>query len=164
MSERQKIFVIVFLVHLGIVGLIVTFSLISSRDYYTNPVTAVDVVEPVELSPIPEEEPSREESEPAEEMAVEEEIVVEKKPEEPIEEEEKPTARKKVTRKIRTLKPATSDLKNRLRKRLKGIETQSRPADQPRRVRASGEKRFPFSWYEEFIHSKIYSLWRRPTG
>ncbi len=158
-GANKKIFFIVLLVHLALLGFIIFFSLLSGEDEYVSPVTAIEVVDSVELSPVEPEAEPEEVPEPVEEEIIDEEVAAEE-PEKT--EKAVPPPRKKVTRKIRKFQPETSDLKKRLRQRLEEIKSSTRPA-QKTAVQASADTNFPFSWYENFIHSKIYSLWQRPT-
>ena len=159
---KKKIFFWVLLAHLGFLGILIISGLISGQDEYVSPVTAIEVVDPVQINPVEEIEMEEEESEPEEEIVVEEEIK-----EEIIEEEEKdepePRPKKKITKRINKYNRIEStDLKKRLQQRLKKIKSPSRPPAASSAITADNDH-FPFSWYDEFIRSRILSLWQKPS-
>lgn len=140
--------------HLVFLLIIILISFPSSKEYYSSPVTSVDLVEPMEVAPIMDEpEPPLPEPEPEPEPVPEPEPEIETRP--------KP---KKIVKKVSPLKLPSSDLKKRLKDRLSQVKTAApkRTARRPG-VSSAGEQRFPFSWYNNFIQSKMHNLWRRPT-
>lgn len=147
----KKILTLVLLAHVMLIGLIILGSQLSAPHYYATQMTAVDLVEPVEISP--RQESVREEAPPPPEAEI------------PVSEPEEPKkTRKKITRKIREYKIPTSDLKKRLEERLQDLKSPPRSSSAKSAVStASPEKKFPFSWYKNFVASRIYSLWKRPA-
>lgn len=154
----------VFLAQFLILIIIILVSSFSSRQYYSNPVTSVDLVTEISVAPEMEEEapPPPVEPPPPPEEAEPEPIP---EPEaEPIPKEETKPAPKKIIRKIQPIKFPESNLKKRLKERLAKVKTTSPPRPVARSGSSVGnQKQSPYSWYYTFIQSKMYNLWKRPT-
>ncbi|MDP8215633.1 MAG: TonB family protein [Candidatus Euphemobacter frigidus] len=154
LNRKTKIFLWVLLAHLMLLLLIILISSPSSKEYYSSPVTSVDLIEPIEVSSIMEEVKPPPEPEPPEPPP----------PEEPEVKKKPPAPPKKIIKKVSPLKLPPSNLKKRLQDRLSRIkstaprQTTERPA-----ISASRQDRFPYSWYNNFVQSKMYSLWSRPA-
>lgn len=158
LQSKRKILIWVFLVQILLIGVLILFSSLSSRKYYTNPVTSVDLVTEISMAPeITKEAPAppQEEPEPEPLPEPEAEVVADKKDEVPP---------KKIIKKVAPIKLPESNLKERLQKRLSKIKTTSPrlPSGKPG-ISADDQKEFPYSWYNSFIQSKMYNLWNRPT-
>ena len=149
----------VFLVQFLILIIIIGVSSFSSKKIYTSPVTSVDLIANISVAPETAEEPPPppEETEPEPEPIPEPET-------EPIPEEKAPAPPKKIIKKIRPVKVPESTLKQRLKEKLAKVKTTSPARSAPRTGISSGsQKQFPYSWYNSFIQSKMYNLWKRPT-
>jgi len=151
--SKNKIFYWVLFAHLVLLGAIFLLTSASRKRFVTTEVTTVDLIEPVELAPVP----AKEEAAPEPET----------EPEPPPKEKKiEPAPPKKITKKIETLALPPSDLKERLEKKLSRLAEQpaapKRATESPPAGAVSGRK-FPFSYYTNFISSKIYSLWKRPS-
>jgi len=154
LRPNNRILLPVILAHLAILLLLVLIAAPSRDKFYSSPVTAVELVAAVEVAPEPEApEPAAEEPEPLPEP------IAEPEPEPDQAEEPKPPPRKIVKQVIPPRIPP-SDLKQRLRERLERVET-SAPR-RPAAVSSSRDNQFPYSWYKNYVQSKMYNLWKRP--
>ncbi len=142
---------LVGLAHLVLLLVLILIAAPSADKYYTSPVTAVELVAAVQNDLPPAEEAAEPEPEPLPEPIPE---PAEEPPPEP-DREEKPPPRK-IIRQVAPPPIPRTDLQQRLRERLEKVEAAA-PA-----VSASREERFPYSWYNNFIQSKMYNLWKRP--
>lgn len=151
--SKNKILYWVLFAHLLFLGAILLFASSSSKKYFATEVTTVDLIEPVELT-----------SAQPEEAAIAPEVETE--PPAPPEKKIEPAPPKKITKRIETLTLPPSDLKERLEKKLSRVKEKpvsaKRSTESPQVGAVSGKK-FPYSWYNNYISSKIYSLWKRPS-
>lgn len=143
----------VFLIQSLILAIFFLLSSLNSRKkFYTNPVTAVELVAEISVAPEMEEEappPPQEEPEP--------EV-------EPIPGKETKPDPKKIIKRIRPIKLPESNLKKRLKEKLAKVKTTSpRRSTSHTTINTGNQRSSPYSWYNNFIQSKMYSLWRRPT-
>ncbi len=153
---KTRIILLVALGHLAVLALLFLLAAPRTDDFYTSPVTAVELVAALEAElPPAEEEAAKPEPEP--EPLPEPDPVPDPVEEPPPEEEEARPPPRRIIRQVAAPDIPRSDLKERLRQRLDRVET-SAPA-----VTASREERFPYSWYNNFVQSKMHSLWKRPT-
>ncbi len=155
LHKKTTLFLWVLLGHLVILCLIVLVASPSRKQFYSSPITSVDLVEPVEISP---------EAAEAEEPVIEEPPPPEPEPE--IETAPEPATEpppKKIIKQVAPLRVPKTDLKKRLKERLAQVKSPApgRPG-QSSSVSASREDRFPYSWYNNFIQSKMYNLWKQP--
>lgn len=165
---KNRILWLVVLAHLIILLLVILISAPAKKEFYTNPVTAVELVAAItsdfppaeetssepEPEPLPEPEPEMAE-EPIPEMS--EEPIPEVKPDR----KEKPPPRK-IIRQVAPPPIPRADIQKRLRERLEKVQTTGPASPTGPMVSASREGRFPYSWYNNFVQSKMYNLWKRP--
>jgi periplasmic protein TonB len=156
LRRNNRLLLLVALAHLVVLVSLILITQPSRDRFYSSPVTAVELLAAVEIA----SEPAKEEPEPApEEPEPLPEPIFEPEPEPAPAAEEKPPPRKIVKQVIPPRIPP-SDLKQRLRERLERVEAAA--PRQPAAVSASREDRFPYSWYNDFVQSKMYNLWKRP--
>ena len=164
MGSKKKILLGVFLAQFLVLIIFILISSLSSRQYYSNPVTSVDLITEISVAPEMDEEippPPEEPPPPLEEP--EPEPIPEPKTE-PIPEEETKPAPKKIIKRIKPAKLPESNLQKRLKERLSKVKTTT--AKQPvtrSRISTGNQQHSSFSWYNSFIQSKMYNLWKRPT-
>jgi protein TonB len=148
--SKNKILAGVILAHLLLLGGIVLITSSATRQFYTSQVSPVDLVEPMELgSALEKTEPEPLPPEPA------------KRP--PAQPESIPPEPQKVTRRVESLALPPSDIKKRLEKRLSQLEAEPAAPQKPPETTSVSARKFPYSWYKNYIHSKIKSLWKRPS-
>ncbi len=162
--SKKKILLGVFLVQVLVLIIFILISSLSSRQYYSNPVTSVDLVTEISVAPEmeneipqPPEEPPPPPEEPEPEPIPEPET-------KPIPEEETKPVPKKIIKRRKPVKVPESSLKKRLKERLSKVKTTSaaRPATRTR-TSTGNQQQSSYSWYNSFIQSKMYNLWKRPT-
>ncbi len=143
---KNRIFWIVLLAHLLALTVLILVTSTRSKKFYANPATSVDLVEPVELSAVPEE------------AAPEEPPPVEPPP---PPEEPKPAPLKKITKKAPSISLPPSDLKKRLEAKLAEVKTESPRRTTARKASTTGKERSP--WYINYISGKMHGLWKQPA-
>ncbi len=158
MVSKKKILLWVFLSQFLVLIIYIIISSLSSRKYYTNPVTSVDLVTEISVAPEMEEEAPPLPEEPEPEPIPEPET-------EPIPEEVTKPTQKKIIKRIKPIKLPESNLKKRLKDRLSKVKTTSarQPVTRSRSSSTGNQQQSTYSWYNTFIQSKMYSLWKRPT-
>lgn len=150
---------LVALAHLALLLILVLIAAPSAKKYYTSPATAVELVAAVETDrPPAEAEPAAPEEEPQPLPEPLPEPAAEP-PSKPAEEKKAKPPPRKIIRQVVAPQVPKTDLQQRLRERLEKVGT---AAPGPPAVSASRESRFPYSWYNNFVQSKMYNLWKRP--
>ncbi len=155
--SKHRILWLVVLAHLIILLLVILISAPTKKEFYSSPVTAVELLDTISNDSPPAEETSTKPEpeplpEPLPEMA--EEPIPEVKPDR----EEKPPLRK-IIRQVAPPPIARANIQKRLRERLEKVQA---PGPAGPAVSSSQKDRFPYSWYNSFVQSKMYNLWKRP--
>lgn len=154
--SQSKIFWLVLLAHLAGVAILILLTSSRSRKFYANPVTTVDLVEPLELSSAPEKEAAP--PPPVEPLPPEKPL--------PKAEPEKPEPPRKITKKAPAIFLPPSDLKKRLEQKMAQVKTESPRSTDIKGspgVATSTVARVPFSWYQSYISAKMHNLWKQPA-
>ena len=163
MVSKKIILLGVFLAQFLVLIVFILISSLSSRQYYSSPVTSVDLVTEISVAPeIDEEIPPPPEEPPPPPEEPEPEPIPEPETK-PIPEEETKPAPKKIIKRIKPEKLPESNLKKRLKERLSKVKTTSARQPVTRSRVSTGNQQSSYSWYNTFIQSKMYNLWKRPT-
>jgi len=164
MVSKKKILLGVFLAQFLVLIIFILISSLSSRQYYSNPVTSVDLVTEISVAPEMEEEAPQPPDEPPPAPEEPEPEPIPELETESIPEEKTKPAQKKIIKRIKPIKLPESNLKKRLKDRLSKVKTTSpaRPVTRSR-INTGNQQQSPYSWYNTFIQSKMYNLWKRPT-
>lgn len=160
--SKKKILLGVFLSQFLVLIIFILVSSLSSRQYYSSPVTSVDLVTEISVAPVIEEEAPQPPEEPPPPPEEPEPEPLPEPETEPIQEEGIKPAPKKLIKRIKPVKLPESNLKKRLKERLSKVEISS-PARPVVRTgsTAGNQKHFPYSWYTDIIRAKMYNLWKR---
>ena len=158
MALTTKAFLGVVAVHLIILNAFIFYPASAARRFEVSRVTTVNLVEPLEA----EVRPAAMKAEPAPPPAAEPPPPPQAPPKP---EPERPLPPPRVIRRVETIPAPKSDLKQRLTQRLSEIGTES--SRQPavagdRRSAVSGDEKFPFGWYEDYLVRRFYELWEQP--
>ncbi len=152
--RKTRIILLVALGHLAVLLLLILLAAPRVDKYYTSPVTAVELVSALEIDLPPEEEEAAEpEPDPRPDP-------VPDPPPEPAVAEEAPPPPRKVIRRVAAPEIPKTDLQRRLRERLDRVEATPR---RPAAVSAPREDPSLYSWYYDYIQSRMQDVWKQPT-